>query len=274
MAVKCKEDRGSYKGVEKDLPRVACLVGEIVEGEVEEEELSKVVAARYPNRAGSQVKKLENDEVLIRQICPADCIELCGGQQVIGKAKVQWQRIIWMAKVRENMTRPAIIDVRGMPATVRSKENIEAVVKSFRRLKGIITTGLESGDPNLAVLDVEMEKEEGMLRPVIIQSRKGMVTVKVSERQPPAPPAVGDFGRTGGKSAGQRDEFVNGEEAMAVDGGSLIVNGQGAEKRRESRNEKEESSRGSADLAVSGEGSNIHKSGKLHGGEIRRTISK
>ena len=274
VAIRCKEDRGSYKGVEKDLPRVACLVGEIEEGEVEEEELSKAVAARYPNLAGSQVRKLENDEILIRQISPADCIELCGGQQMIGKAKVQWQRIIWTAKVRENVSRLAIIDVRGMPATVRSKENMEAVVKAFGRLKGIITTGLESGDPNLTVLDVEMEKEEGMFRPVIVQSRKGMVTVKISERQPPAPPAIGDFGRTGGKSAGRRDEYVNGEEAMAACGGSLIVKGLGTEKRRESRDEKEEISRVSADLAVSREGSNIRKSRKSNGGERRRTSSQ
>ena len=123
----------------------------------------KVVTAKYPNLAGSQVKKLENDEILVRQISPADCIELCGGQQMIGKAKIQWQRIIWTAKIREIVTRPAIIGVRGIPATVRSKKNMEAIVKSFGRLKGIITTGLESGDPNLTVLDVEMEKEEGTL---------------------------------------------------------------------------------------------------------------
>ena len=73
-------------GMEHDLPRVACLVGEIVEGEVEE--LCKAVKAKYPHLAGSQVKKLENNELLIRQISPADCIKFCGGQQVIGKAKI------------------------------------------------------------------------------------------------------------------------------------------------------------------------------------------
>ena len=197
-AIERKENQGRYKGVEKFLPSVACLVGEIVEGEVEEEELSKAVVARYPNLAGSRLNKLENDEIIIRQISPANRIEMCGGQQVIGKAKVQWQRIIWTAKVREKVTRPAIIDVRGIPATVRSKKNMEAVVKSFGRLKDIITTGLESGDPNLTVLDVEMEKEEGLLRPIIIQSRKGMVTVKLSERQPPAPPEKGISGESMG----------------------------------------------------------------------------
>ena len=127
------------------------------------------------------------------------------------------------------MTRPAIIDVRGIPATFRSKKNMEAVVKSFGRLKGIIATGLESSDPNLTVLDVEMEKEEGIIRPVIIQSRKGMVTVNVSERQPPAPPAKGDSGRISEKSTGGRDEHRSGEEALAADGGNLIMTGWGGE---------------------------------------------
>ena len=68
---------------------MTCLVGEIVEGEVDEEEISKAVVTRHPNLEGSRVKKLENGEIIIRQISPADCIELCGGHQVIGKAKVQ-----------------------------------------------------------------------------------------------------------------------------------------------------------------------------------------
>ena len=190
-----KEERGRYKGVEKYLPCVACLVGEIVEGEVDEEEIRKAVVTRHPNLEGSRVKKLENGEIIIRQISRADCIELCGGHQLIGKAKVQWQHIIWTDKVGDNVTRLAIIDVWGIPATFWSKKNMEAVVKSFGRLKGIIATGLESSDPNLTVLDVEMEKEEGILRPVIIQSHKGMVTVNVSERQPLAPPAKGDSRR-------------------------------------------------------------------------------
>ena len=181
-AVERRENWDRHMGVEHDHPRVACLVGEIVEGEVEEEEVCKAVKAKYPNLADAQVKRLENDEILIRQISPTDCIELCGGQQVIGKAKIQWKRIIWTAKIRETVTRPAIIDVRGIPVTFRSEKNMEAIVKSFGRLRGIIMTGLESGDPDLTVLDVEMEKEEGTLRPIIIQSRKGMVTLKVSER--------------------------------------------------------------------------------------------
>ena len=53
-----KEEGGRYEGVEKYLPRVACLVGEIVEGEVDEEEISKTVLTRHTNLKGSMVKKL------------------------------------------------------------------------------------------------------------------------------------------------------------------------------------------------------------------------
>ena len=172
------------------------------------------------------------------------------------------------------MTRSVIIKVRGIPATFRSKKNMEAVVKLFERLKGIIATGLESGDPNLTVLDVEMEKEEGILRPVIIQSRKGMVSVNVSERQPPAPPVKGDSGRISEKSAGGRDEHRSGEEALAADGRNLIMTGLGAEKRRDSRSEKGERSRGSVDPTLSGEVSKIFRSSKPQGGGGRRTSSK
>ena len=256
-----------HMGMEHDLPRVACLVSEIVEGEVEEEEICKAVKAKYPHLAGSQVKKLVNNELLIRQISPADCIKLCGGQQVIGKAKIQWKRIIWTTKIREVVTRPAIIDVRGIPAAFRSEKNMEAIVKPFGRLRGIITTGLESGDPHLTVLDVEMEKEEGTLRPIIIQGRKGMVTLKVSERQPPAPPAEGDCGRVGGKAAGRGDEPGNGEEAMAAVGGNVIGNGLGADKRDGSRREKGESSRGSANPTESVVVSKIRRAKKPQGGK-------
>ena len=186
---------------------------------------------------------------------------------MIGKAKVQWQRIIWTDKVGENVTRPAIIDVRGIPATFRSKKNMEAVVKSFGRLEGIIATGLESGDPNLTILDVEMEKEEGILQPVIIQSRKGMVTLNVSERQPPAPLVKGDSRCISEKSAGGRDEHRSGEEALAGDEGKLIMTRLGAEKRRDSRSEKGESSRGSVDPVVSGEVSKTFRSSKPRGGK-------
>ena len=60
---------------------------------------------------------------------------------MIGDAKVKWQRIIWTNNVGEDVTRLAIINVRGVPATYRSSKNMEAIVRSFGRLKGIITTG-------------------------------------------------------------------------------------------------------------------------------------
>ena len=222
-----------YEGMEKYLPRVACLVGEIVEGSVDEEEVIKAVVTRFLELEGLKVKKLETGEIILRQISPTVCIELCGGHQVIGDAKVQWQRIIWTDKVGENVTRPAIIDVRGIPFTYQSRKNMEAVVRSFGRLKGIIVTGLESGDPNLMVLDVEMEKEVVISQPVILQSRKGIVTVNVCERHPPAPPAKGDFGCIIEKSKGGRVEHTKAEEALAADGGmsgKLVMTGLGAEK--------------------------------------------
>ena len=272
-AVERREDWDRHMGVVHDHPRVACLVGEIVEGEVGEEELFKAVKAKYPKLAGAQVKRLENDEILIRQISSTDCIELCGGQQMIGKAKIQWKRIIWTAKVRETMTRPAIIDVRGIPATIRSERNMAAIVKPFGRLRGIITTGLESGDPDLTVLDVEME-EEGTLRPIIIQSCKGMVALKVSERQPPAPPVEGEVERVGRVAAGRGDEHGNGEEAMVVDGGKVTENGLGAEIRVDSKREKGESSGGSTNPMESAVVSKVRRPRRSQRGEGGRTSSR
>ena len=137
---------------------------------------------------------------------------------MIGDAKVKWQRIIWSEKGGEEVTRPAIIDVRGVPATYRSQKNMEAIVRSFGRLKGIITTGLESGDPNLTVLEVETKKDEVLSRPILLQSLKGLIAVNISERQPPAPPGEGKVDCAIERTEGGRNEFRMGEESLAADG--------------------------------------------------------
>ena len=61
---------------------------------------------------------------------------------------------------------------------------------------------------------------------------------------------------------------------MAADGGNVIENGLGAEKRDDSRREKGESLRGSVNPIVSGEMSKIRRSRKSQGGEGGRTISR
>ena len=258
-----------YEGMEKYLPKVACLVGELVAGAAEEEEIIHAVVTRFPELVGSKVKKLETGEILLRQISPTICIDLCGGYQMIGDAKLKWQRIIWTEKGGEEVTWPVIIDVRGVPATYQSRKNIEAIVSSFGRLKGIITTGLESGDPNLTVLEVETKKEEVLSRPILLQSLKGIVAVNVSERQPPAPPAEGKVHCAIERTEGGREEIRKGEEAMATDGGrsgELIMTGLGTENQRDRRSEKGESSRGSVDSATSREESKTFNSHKTQGG--------
>ena len=275
-AIACKGVRMKYEGMEKYDPRMACLVGEIMAGVVDEEDVVKAVVARFPDLEGSKVKKLETGEILLRQISPKVCIELCGGYQVIGDAQVKWQRIIWTDKAGENVTRPAIIDIRGIPATYRSRKNMEAIVRPFGRLKGIIATGLALGDPNLTVLEVEMEKEGVISRPVMLQSSKGLIAVNISEQQPPAPPAKVDFRCNMERIEARRDEKRKGEEALAEDGGlsgELMVTGLGADSQRE-RSEKGESSRGSVDPEGSGEVSKIISSCGTQGERGKRTSSK
>ena len=51
-AVERKGERIRYEGMEKYLPKVACLVGEIVVGAVEEEEVIQAVVTRFPELAG------------------------------------------------------------------------------------------------------------------------------------------------------------------------------------------------------------------------------
>ena len=278
VAAKARKGEGMrYEGMEKYLPRMACLVGEFMAGVVDEEDVVKAVVTRFPDLEGSKVKKLETGEILLRQISSKVCIELCGGYQLIGDAKIKWQRIIWTDKAGEDMTRPAIIDIRGIPVTYRSRKNMEAIVRPFGRLKGVVATGLASGDPNLTVLEVEMEKEGVISRPVMLQSSKGFIAVNISERQPPAPPARVDFGCNMERIEAGRDEQRKGEEALAEDGGlsgEIMVTGLGADSQRERRSEKEESSKGSVDPEGSGEVSKTISSCGTQGGGGRRSSSK
>ena len=80
--------------MENYLPKV----GEFVVGAAEEEEIIQAIVTRFPELMGSKVKKLVTGEILLRQIPPTTCIDLCGGYQMIGDAKVKWQRIIWTEK--------------------------------------------------------------------------------------------------------------------------------------------------------------------------------
>ena len=147
------------------------------------------------------------------------------------------------------------------------------IVRSFGRLKGIITTRLESGDPSLTVLEMEMKKDEVLSRPILLQSLKGIVAVNISERQPPAPPVEGEVDCAIERTEGGRDEIRKGEEAMATDGGrsgELIMTGLGTENQRDRRSEKGESLRGSVDSATSREESNTFSSHKTQGGGRKR----
>ena len=65
-AIERKGERIRYEGMEKYLPSVACLVGEFVVGVVEEEEVIQAIVTRFPDLAGSKVKKLETGEILLR----------------------------------------------------------------------------------------------------------------------------------------------------------------------------------------------------------------
>ena len=76
---------------------------------------------------------------------------------------------------------------------------------------------------------------------------------------------MADSGCISEKSAGGRDEHRNGEEALAANGRKLIMTGLGAEKWRDSRSEKGESSRWSVDPVVSGEVSMTFRSSKPQG---------
>ena len=84
----------------------------------------------------------------------------------------------------------------------------------------------------------------------------------------------GEFGRVGEKAAGRGDEPGNGEEAMAADGGKVIEIWLGAEIRDDSRREKGDSSRGSANPIESVVVSKIQRSRKSQGGEGGRKTSR
>ena len=82
-AVERKGENTKYEGMENYLPKVACLVGEFVVGAAEEEEIIQAIVTRFPELMGSKVKKLVTGEILLRQIPPTTCIDLCGGLEGI-----------------------------------------------------------------------------------------------------------------------------------------------------------------------------------------------
>ena len=78
-------------------------------------------------------------------------------QTFSGCVRILWGRVLLndRALAREEPS-TVILDTRWVPMANRTRQEVEAMVRMFRRLCDLVSMGLVSGDPNMVVLEVEM----------------------------------------------------------------------------------------------------------------------
>ena len=93
---------------------------------------------------------------------------LCSWAILVGGPSNEWVATTTQPKVQDQVAASVIVEWaflsiivdlkgRGVPIGYRSQTAMEALLRPFEKLQHIIMTGLATGDPNIMVLEAEID---------------------------------------------------------------------------------------------------------------------
>ncbi|XP_078446916.1 uncharacterized protein LOC144715789 [Wolffia australiana] len=174
--------------------RVTSLIGEVQAG----------LAEHYAPLFQAELQMVDEKQFLLRRLPRAARENICGWhQQMPAQGTVKWRGVKKTNGGCKIKNSTILVEAHGIPFGYRSVEHAAHMVRKFARLRRIISTGLESGDPLITVLEVEPHNIGMLPRSVLCEAAPGAPVVQLLVVPPPPPlPRLANFVMVGNPPTG------------------------------------------------------------------------
>lgn len=170
-------------------PMHGWLIGEVISGQAEAEVVKTELWKRFPAMGQTEFWPLDSGSFLIRGMSMAVHAAMCGWKQRLNSTGIiQWRCPRGTDGAVGARRGRVVLEARGVPFGYRTEHLMGNMIRPVGQLCEIISTGIQAGDPNLVLLEVEIAQDRRIPQWVILRTPNASYKVGLAKRAPTLSP--------------------------------------------------------------------------------------